>query len=85
LNRKSPVTLPASPYTIPDFPATSKGEFDVTLTYQFGLVFGLSPIRIPGSNPVQNEPDTLSLKFVARDRAGNKSDTLTISNIIVIR
>jgi len=85
VNRRSPITLPVSPYAIPDFPATTKGEFEVTLTYQFGLIFGLSPIRIPGSNPAQNEPDTLKLKFVARDRAGNKSDTLTVSNIIVIR
>lgn len=85
LNKKAPVTLPASPYPIPKFPAITKGEFEITLTYQFGLIFGLSPIRIAGSNPARNEPDTLNLKFVARDKAGNKSDTLTLSNIIVIR
>ena len=85
LNVRGPVTLPVSPYTIPDFPATNKGEFEITLTYQFGLIFGLAPLRIPGSNPVRNEPDTLNLKFVARDKAGNKSDTLTVSNIIVNR
>lgn len=85
INRSNPVTAPASPYAIPNFPATTKGEFDITLTYQFGLIFGLTPIRIPGSNPTRNEPDTLNLKFVARDRAGNKSDTLTLRNIIVIR
>jgi hypothetical protein len=85
INRSNPVTPPASPYSIPNFPASTKGEFDITLTYQFGLIFGISPIRIPGSNPARNEPDTLNLKFVARDRAGNKSDTLTLRNIIVIR
>lgn len=85
LNRRGPVTLPASPYPIPKFPDTNKGQFEITLGYQFGLVFGLSPLRIPGSNPARNEPDTLNLKFVARDKAGNKSDTLTLSDIIVIR
>ncbi len=85
LNKRGPVTLPASPYGIPKFPATKKGEFEITLEYQFGLIFGLSPLRIIGSNPPQNEPDTLNLKIVARDKAGNKSDTLTIENIIVRR
>ncbi len=85
LNRKGSVTLPASPYNIPDFPNTIKGEFEITLSYQFGLIFGLAPIRVAGSNPVRNEPDTLNLKFVAKDKAGNKSDTLTVSNIYVTR
>jgi len=85
LNVKGPIVMPESKYSIPKFPDFSKGEFEVTLTYQFGLIFGLPPIRIPGSNPTRNEPDTLNLKFVARDQAGNKSDTLTLSNIIVIR
>ena len=85
LNKRGPVTMPASPYPIPSFPHTKKGEFEITLEYQFGLIFGLSPLRIIGSNPPQNEPDTLNLKFVARDKAGNKSDTLTVENIIVRR
>jgi len=85
LNRRGPLTLPASPYTIPAFTNTDKGEFEITLNYQFGLIFGIPALRIPGSNPAQNEPDTLTLKFVARDKAGNKSDTLTVSNIFVTR
>ena len=85
LNTRGPVQLPASPYNIPDFPHTGRGEFEITLDYQFGLVFGLPPLRIPGSNPVSNEIDTLNLKIVAKDNAGNKSDTLVISNIYVTR
>ena len=85
LNARGRVTLPASPYKIPDFPKTDKGEFEVTLNYQFGLVFGLSPIRITGSNPVKNEIDTLRLKIVAKDKAGNKSDTLVVDNVYVTR
>ena len=85
LNIRGPVTLPASPYKIPDFPKTDKGEFEITLTYQFGLVFGLSPLRVIGSNPVRNEIDTLRFKIVAKDKAGNKSDTLVVDNVYVTR
>lgn len=85
LNLKGPIQLAASPYNIPDFPKTDKGEFEINLTYQFGLVFGLSPIRIPGTNPVRNEIDTLRLKIVAKDKEGNKSDTLVIDNVYVTR
>jgi hypothetical protein len=85
LNVRGPLQLPPSPYGIPDFPKTDKGEFEVSLDYQFGLVFGLPPLRIPGSNPIKNEIDTLRLKIVARDKAGNKSDTLVIDNVYVTR
>ncbi|HEX6168881.1 MAG TPA: hypothetical protein VFZ33_04250 [Chitinophagaceae bacterium] len=85
LNVRGPLQLLPSPYGIPDFPKTDKGEFEVSLDYQFGLVFGLPPLRIPGSNPVKNEIDTLRLKIVARDKEGNKSDTLVIDNVYVIR
>ena len=85
LNVRGPISPFPSPYPIPNFPLTRKGEFEVMLTYQFGLIFGLSPLRVIGSNPPRNEPDTLNLKFVARDKAGNKSDTVTVKNIIVIR
>lgn len=85
LNMRGPLQLPPSPYGIPDFPKTDKGEFEVSLDYQFGLVFGLPPLRIPGSNPVRNEIDTLRLKIVARDKAGNKSDTLVVDNVYVTR
>jgi hypothetical protein len=85
LNIKGPVQLPPSPYDVPDFPHIDKGEFEVTLEYQFGLIFGLPPIRIPGSNPIKNEIDTLRLKIVARDKAGNKSDTLVVDNVYVTR
>jgi hypothetical protein len=85
LNVRGPVQLAASPYNIPDFPKTQKGEFEITLEYQFSLVFGLSPLRVPGSNPVRNEVDTLRLKIVAKDKEGNKSDTLVINDVYVTR
>jgi len=85
LNIRGQVQLPASPYNIPDFPKTDKGEFEISLAYQFGLIFGLGPLRITGSNPVRNEIDTLRLKIVAKDKAGNKSDTLVVDNVYVTR
>ena len=85
LNVRGATQLPASPYGIPDFPHTDKGEFEISLAYQFGLVLGLSPLRVPGSNPARNEVDTLRLKIVARDAAGNKSDTLVVDNVYVTR
>lgn len=85
LNVRGPIVLPASPYSIPDFPKFEKGEFEVNMTYQFDLTVGLSPIRVPGSNPVRNEIDSLRLKIVARDKAGNKSDTLVVNNVYVCR
>ena len=86
LNKKGPVQLAPSPYGIPDFPTTDKGEFEVTLDYQFDLTVGLTPISIPGSgNPPKREIDTMRLKIVARDKAGNKSDTLVVDNVYVIR
>lgn len=84
LNQRGPVRLPASPYKIPTFPDTDRGEFHVQFNYAFDLTFGLNPISIPGSNPPQRETDTLQLKFVARDKAGNKSDT-TIADVFVQR
>jgi hypothetical protein len=85
MNIRGPVQLQASPYNIPDFPKTSKGEFEITLAYQFGLIFGLPPLRVPGSNPIRNEIDTLNLKIVAKDKEGNKSDTLVIGSVYVVR
>lgn len=84
LNIKKPLTLAPSPYKIPTFPDTQKGEFEVNFRYTFDLTVGLIPIPIPGTNPQQNEPDTMVLKFVARDKAGNKSDTVA-TNVIVRR
>lgn len=85
LNRRGPIILSPSPYGIPSFPDTNKGQFEITFAYQLGLIFGIPALTIPGSFPVQRETDTLVLKFVARDKAGNKSDTLTVSNIYVKR
>jgi hypothetical protein len=85
LNINKPLLLPVSPYDIPTFPHTDKGEFEISLPYQSHLIVNIPAIRVPGSNPSRNEIDTLRLKIVAKDNAGNKSDTLVVDNVYVIR
>jgi len=86
LNVRGPLLLQPSPYDIPEFPHTDKGEFEISLLYQRDLIFNITPpIRIPGSNPAKYEIDTLRLKIVAKDKAGNKSDTLVVDNVYVTR
>lgn len=83
LNRRRPLTERPRliKYNIPTF-NNKDGEFEVKLEYQRALTLALSPIRI---DTIRNEPDTLRLKFVAKDLAGNFSDTATVDDIIVAR
>jgi hypothetical protein len=85
LNVRFPETKPANPYKIPTFPKTDKGEFEITMRYQFDLVTGFIAHDALGASPQRKEIDTLRLKIVARDKAGNKSDTLVIDNVYVCR
>jgi len=85
LNQNGAVTPPKSPYDIPTFPTIDKGEFEINLDF-IDLTYNLNAISIPGSgSPAKKEIDTLRLKIVARDKAGNKSDTLVVDNVYVIR
>jgi hypothetical protein len=70
---------------IPAIPNTQKGEFVVDFDYQGYLISAIEAPRVPGSTPPQYESDTLNLKFVLKDKAGNKSDTVRINNLIVLR
>lgn len=71
-------------FKIPPFPEKSRGEMDIDLSWGTFLTLQSQPLRIPGQNA--NEPDTLRLSFAVRDAEGNRSDTVTLpNNIIVIR
>jgi hypothetical protein len=72
-------------YAIPEFAGQNKGQLLLTLNYQTDLVVNLNALRIPGSNPARNEPDTLQLKFYVVDKAGNRSDSTASKQIIVTR
>jgi hypothetical protein len=68
---------------VPDFPKFSKGVVETILKHQDHLVSATNPPRV--GTPPRYENDTLTLKFVLKDKAGNISDTVTIENIIVDR
>jgi hypothetical protein len=67
---------------MPEFPNTSKGDIQVTLSYALQLTQGFTAIPLPGN---QKQADTMNIKFVLKDRAKNLSDTAVISNVIIIR
>lgn len=74
----------ARQFKIPAFPDKTKGEISINMAWATFLTLQNPPLRIPGQNV--NEPDTLSLSFSVKDAAGNRSDTVTLpNNIIVIR
>ena len=82
-NKRGPFRDAVIKYKIPDFPNTSQGDIQINFNYQQQLVFGYSPIIIPGTGG-QLEPDTMAFKFVVKDKAGNKSDT-AVANVIIRR
>lgn len=84
LNRRRTGTLRDSlKFPVPEFPNQSRGEIIVNLDYTSYLQTANPRIRIPGSNPSRFEPDTILLKFVLKDKAGNKSDTVIVDDIVV--
>jgi len=85
LNVRGPFVAAPSPFKIPNFPERNQGEMQINFDFQTQLISGLPSIRIPGTVPSQYEPDSLILKFVARDKEGNLSDTLTVNDIFVQR
>lgn len=71
---------------VPDFPKTQKGEFIINFDYESYLKSAIYPPRAnPGELPEKYESDTLRMKFILRDKAGHKSDTVTINNLIIER
>lgn len=65
-------------FQIPAAPTTRDGFIEMNLQYQNHLIAAISP-----GNPIQN--DTLTLQFTVRDKAKNKSEPVTIENVVVIR
>jgi hypothetical protein len=56
----------------PDFPDTDKGELELRLDHAV-------------LKTIADENDTLLFRFVLVDRAGNKSDTVTSDNIVILK
>jgi hypothetical protein len=83
LNRRNTTAVASQKFTVPDFPNKSEGEIEILLNSTTQLSRGFNAIRIPGTGNV-NEPDTMRLSFVLADKAGNRSDTVG-TTVIVMR
>jgi len=84
-NSRSPSYLDFPFDGIPGFGNQNRGELFISMPIQNQLLFNLLPIKIPGTNPEQYEPDTLQLRFYVKDKAGHVSDTTSPKQLIVIR
>lgn len=73
------------PYKIPEFPDKPSVEVEIVLDYSTELTLALPSLNIPGSVPLKREIDTLRLKFIVKDKAGNWSDTAVLDDIFVTR
>jgi hypothetical protein len=83
LNRRNTTPGASQKFTVPEFPNKSEGEIEILLSSTTQLSRGFTPLRIPGTGNV-NEPDTMKLSFVLADKAGNRSDTVA-TTVIVMR
>lgn len=68
---------------VPEFPKNTQGTIQVLMGNAFYLASAANPPKDPITG--KNQPDTLLLKFVLTDRAGNSSDTVTTGQVIVLR
>ena len=65
---------------VPQFPSTSKQSGILEVTYNIGTAGGIS-LGTPCSGGLKT--DTSIFKFCLRDKAGNKSDTITSPKIAI--
>lgn len=70
--------------TVPDYPKNTQGVLQTTLYYQAHLLSAINPPNL-GGNPPRFEDDSLIIRFVLRDLAGNVSDTVSTKPIVVSR
>lgn len=68
---------------VPQFPKKVYGEIDLNMDYNNYLVSASNPPQT--GTPPKAENDTLVFKFVLKDEADNKSDTVTTNKIVIVR
>lgn len=84
-NLNATATLPDTvKFLVPEFPDKSKGEIELNLDYNNYLVSAIAPPNDP-SSATGKESDSLTFKFVLKDRGNHTSDTAVINNIVVQR
>ncbi len=71
------------PRIIPEFPKNQKGQLELNLEYQAHLLSAQTPRRDPLTGRL--EPDTLNMRILVKDKAGNASDTAYLNNIVILR
>lgn len=67
-------------YKIPTFPTSKNQSGEIIVSYGYNVT-GYPPILTPQCN----RNDTCVFKFVLKDKAQNKSDTVTSETIVLIR
>jgi len=65
---------------VPEYTTNPRGSIETILKYQDHLISAVNP-----GTPPNTQDDTLIIRFVLRDRAGNTSDTVSAGTIIVLR
>lgn len=85
INQRTTATIRDSlSFQLPDFPSKSKGEINLSLEYVNHLVSAVNPPEaLPPATGL--ESDSLTFRFVLKDRANNTSDTLDINDIVIQR
>ena len=68
---------------VPDFPKYKQGVIEANLEYQLHLLSAQNPPTT--GTPPKAESDSLTLKFVLKDKGNNVSDTVTIENVVIQR
>ncbi len=70
-------------YKLPVFPTKTKLNVNIQVAYTYGQTannyFGL------GGQPCVNKNDSTIFKFVIKDKAGNRSDTVSSSEVVILR
>jgi hypothetical protein len=81
--QKVPTIRDSFGLAVPDFPNHTQGQIQVLMDNAFYLASAANPPKDPVTG--KNQPDTLILKFTLKDKANHVSDTVTSSQIIVLR
>ena len=68
---------------VPDFPKHNTGELELLLQYQNHLVSASSPRKDPITGKL--ESDSLTMKFLLKDKKGNASDTVFLNGVVIQR
>ena len=69
---------------VSDYPKNQRGNLKVTLYYQNHLVSAINPPNL-GGTPPRFENDTVVLRIVLKDLAGNVSDTVSTPTVVISR